>query len=103
MPQNKSFLFPSTEQKISQYAQALAHPARLEIIDLLGRYEFLMHKEIIEFIPLSANSVSQHLKTLCNAQILIKDTFAGAVGYRVNDVGWQSAKSSLKTYFSKVG
>lgn len=103
MPQNKSFLFPPTEQKISQYAKALAHPARLEIIDLLKRFDFLMHKEIIEFIPLSANSVSQHLKTLCHAQILIKDTFAGVVGYRINDVGWQSAKNSLRTYFSNVG
>lgn len=103
MPQNKSFLFENRDQETSKYAQALCHPARLQIIELLQQYDFLMHKELDDMLPLSASSISQHIRYLNNVKIIIKDEFAGVVGYRLNHIGWRTAKLNIVNYFSRVG
>jgi predicted transcriptional regulator len=103
MPQNKSFLFARHDQEISTYAQALCHPARLKIIELLKEQDFLSHQEFHEKLPLSTGSISQHLAYLYHLKIINKDELAGVVGYRLNWIGWQNVKSSINTYFARVG
>lgn len=103
MPQNKRFLFSFSNQETSRYAQALCHPARLQIIELLQQHEFLIHKELTEKLPLASSTISQHLQFLAHARIVIRDEFAGVVGYRLNRIGWQDAKHCIAAYFSRVG
>jgi len=103
MPQNKRFLFNNNFQQTAAYAQALCHPARLSIIEELKKYDFLTHKDICQLLPLSTGSISQHLSCLLSTKIVIQDELADTVGYRLNHIGWQTAKSTIGSYFSLVG
>lgn len=49
---------------ISDFAKVLSHPARLEIIQILADKKSCICGEIVEVMPLSQSTVSQHLKEL---------------------------------------
>ena len=50
--------------------KALAHPARLRIIDLLAARGTCICGDIVEVLPLAQATVSQHLKVLKDAGLL---------------------------------
>ena len=52
------------EEQIAQFAKALAHPARIAIIGLLIKKQSCICGDIVDELPLSQSTVSQHLKEL---------------------------------------
>jgi ArsR family transcriptional regulator len=50
--------------QIAEFAKALSHPARIEILQILADKETCICGEIVEVMPLSQSTVSQHLKEL---------------------------------------
>ena len=50
--------------------KALSHPARLQILQTLARRGTCICGEIVDLIPLSQATVSQHLKVLKNAGLI---------------------------------
>ena len=62
--------FTIRENKIALYAKALAHPARIAIIHLLLKKQSCYCGDIVEELPLSQSTVSQHLKELKNAGLI---------------------------------
>ncbi len=55
---------------------ALAHPARLRILEILARRGTCICGEIVEVVPLAQSTVSQHLKVLKEAG-LVRGTIDG--------------------------
>ena len=59
----------NTERKLTDFeslaiaCKALSHPARLEILHTLARRGACICGEIVDVMPLSQATVSQHLKT----------------------------------------
>ncbi len=87
--------FTIRENKIAQFAKALAHPARIAIIQLLLKKQTCYCGDIVEELPLSQSTVSQHLKELKIAG-LIKGTIEGAkICYCIDEIAWQQAKQYL--------
>ena len=70
MAQNKSDLFESAHIELSNVAKALSHPARLEILKVLAQKNACICGEIVEVLPLSQSTVSQHLKALKAAGLI---------------------------------
>lgn len=103
MPQNKRILFAPKRLRIALKAQALCHPARLEVIELLQNYDFLLCGEIADYLPLEQSTVSYHLSVLIQADIIVRDELAGVIGYRLNTIGWRQAKEQLQQFFAEVG
>jgi len=103
MPQNKRQLFKKNRQLVSEKAQALCHPARLDIIKLLKKHGFMLCGEIADHIPLFQATVSQHLDMLLKTEIISREIDYGAVGYRLDEKGWKSAKNHLKQFFAEIG
>ena len=103
MPQNKRQLFDSKRQLTSTMAQALCHPARLDIIDLLNKHGFMLCGEITDQLPLVQATVSQHLVILMGANIIIREVNFEVVGYQLNTEGWNEAKNHIKRFFAEVG
>lgn len=61
----------TTEQiEMARLFKALAHPARLAIIENVLRHESLSGKDLQFYIPLSQSTISQHLKELFVAGII---------------------------------
>ncbi|MEZ4987739.1 MAG: metalloregulator ArsR/SmtB family transcription factor [Saprospiraceae bacterium] len=67
---NKSTAFPERVQAIAKIAKALGHPARIAIIEVLLQRQQCICGEIVEVMPLSQATVSQHLKALKEAGII---------------------------------
>jgi ArsR family transcriptional regulator, arsenate/arsenite/antimonite-responsive transcriptional repressor len=62
--------FTQKEQDLAAFAKALSHPARIAILKLLAQKNECICGEIVEVLPLSQSTVSQHLKELKNAGLI---------------------------------
>ena len=57
-------------EKLAGIFKALAHPVRLKIIEHLKKVNCCICGEIVEILPLSQSTVSQHLKQLKQAGLV---------------------------------
>jgi ArsR family transcriptional regulator, arsenate/arsenite/antimonite-responsive transcriptional repressor len=72
-------------------AKAISHPARISILKILAKKENCNCNDLVELLPLSQSTVSQHLKELKNCG-LVNGTVKGTSSiYSLN-------KSSLKEF-----
>lgn len=98
MGASKTDEFNDRQNRLAGYAKALAHPARVAIIEYLAKSNACMCGDIVEVLPLSQSTVSQHLRELKNAG-LIKGTIDGtSVCYCLNEKGWEEMNSMLGSF-----
>jgi DNA-binding transcriptional ArsR family regulator len=71
MAENKSELFNDRRQRLSSYAEAMSHPAKVAILELLAQEGALSCGEITEQLPLAQPTVSQHLKKLKESGLIL--------------------------------
>lgn len=76
MPISSTSSFSDADRRLAQRLQALAHPARLEIVRLLAERDECVCGEIVDDLPLAQSTVSQHLKALKGAG-LVRGTVDG--------------------------
>ncbi len=57
--------------RFAQLAKALAHPARVAIVRLLLRLDCCVCGQIVDKLPLAQSTVSQHLKHLKEAGLVV--------------------------------
>ncbi len=99
MGATKAHEFSVKDNKLSKYAKALAHPARVAILKFLAAKATCQCGDIVEELPLSQSTVSQHLKELKLAG-LIKGEIEGAkVCYCIDEKEWNAAKTSINQLF----
>lgn len=99
MGATKAKEFSKKDNKLAKYAKALAHPARIAILKLLAAKATCMCGDIVDELPLSQSTVSQHLKELKEAG-LIKGEIEGAkVCYCIDEKEWKSAQAALNLLF----
>ncbi len=99
MGATKSSEFTAKENRVANYAKALAHPARVAILKLLANRQTCMCGDIVEVLPLSQSTVSQHLKELKDAG-LIKGEIEGAkVCYCIDYKEWKAAQLWINQLF----
>ncbi|GAB2960500.1 metalloregulator ArsR/SmtB family transcription factor [Hymenobacter coalescens] len=60
----KTSAFTEEQQQLARVAKALAHPARVAIIQLLASKKTCISGDIAAELPLSRTTVSQHLQEL---------------------------------------
>jgi DNA-binding transcriptional ArsR family regulator len=96
----KSEEFTIKQNKIAKYTKALAHPARIAILELLTKKQSCICGDIVDDLPLSQSTVSQHLKEL-KAAGLIKGEIDGVkVCYCIDEKEWENAKTYLTSFFA---
>ena len=87
----KSYEFTSKENKQAKYAKALGHHARIAIIKLLISKQTCICRDIVEELPLSQSTVSQHLKELKDAGLIRGQIEGSKVCYCIDDKEWKAA------------
>ena len=92
--------FTIKDNKIAIYAKALAHPARVAILQLLLKKQACICGDIVDEIPLSQSTVSQHLKELKEAGLIKGDIEGKKVCYCINEEEWAIAKNYMTTFFA---
>ena len=99
MGATKSFEFTAKDNRLAKYAKALAHPARIAILQLLTKKQTCICGDIVDEIPLSQSTVSQHLKELKDAALIKGDIEGAKVCYCIDEKEWKAAKESLNKLF----
>jgi len=91
--------FSVKDNRVSRYAKALSHPARIAILNLLIKKQACICGDIVEELPLSQSTVSQHLKEL-KASGLIKGEIDGPkTCYCIDESAWLEAKKCFGILF----
>lgn len=96
---SKTEEFTIKDNKIAAYAKALAHPARVAILQTLIKQQNCMCGDIVEMLPLSQSTVSQHLKELKACGLIKGDIDGAKVCYCIDEKEWNNAKNYLLNLF----
>ncbi len=99
MGATKSYEFSVKDNKIAKIAKALAHPARIAILNLLAKRSACICGDIVDEIPLSQSTVSQHLKELKAAGLITGEIEGAKVCYCIDTKEWKAAQSMLNQMF----
>lgn len=95
----KTQVFTGRQNRIADLAKALAHPARIAIIQHLLKEKSCVCGDLVEVLPLAQATVSQHLKELKNIGILHGEINPPRVCYCINETVWQEAKAIFGEIF----
>lgn len=96
---SKTEEFTIKDNKISGYAKALAHPARIAILRLLIKKQACICGDIVDELPLSQSTISQHLKELKEAGLIKGDIDGKKICYCIDENAWHTAKETLIHFF----
>jgi len=99
MGATKAEEFSVKDNRIAKYAKALSHPARVAILKLLIQKQSCICGDIVEELPLSQSTVSQHLKELKEAGLIKGDIEGAKVCYCIDEKEWNTAKNLLNEIF----
>ena len=100
--QSKKNLFDENDIILADYAKALSHPARIKILDYLISLNICSCGEIVDRLPLSQATVSQHLKELKRVGLIKGEIEGPKVCYCLNDQAIKNAKSLFESFFNLV-
>ena len=67
---SKAILFSVEQNRLATLARVFAHPARIAIIEYLFKNQTCVVNTLLDELPLSQSTISQHLKEMKNAGII---------------------------------
>lgn len=91
------------QKKIARIAKALGHPTRVAIMYFLAHQEQCCFGAIHEIFNLSKPTVSQHLKELKEAGLIIGEIEYPKVKYSINQEAWLESKKLFAEFFDLCG
>ncbi|GHB88103.1 ArsR/SmtB family transcription factor [Persicitalea jodogahamensis] len=97
----KTSEFTAQENRIAELAKAFAHPARVAILQLLAERKACVCGDLVDELPLSQATVSQHLKELKRIGIIKGEIDPPRVCYCINESVWEEAQDAFTSIFSK--
>ncbi|HEU5365803.1 MAG TPA: metalloregulator ArsR/SmtB family transcription factor, partial [Hanamia sp.] len=95
MGATKSEEFTLKDNRIANCAKALAHPARIAVLKLLIQKQACICGDIVDELPLSQSTVSQHLKELKQSGLIKGDIEGARVCYCIDEKEWKIAKETI--------
>ena len=102
MGATKTELFTAKQNDLANMAKAIAHPARIAILQYLVKANACVCGSLVEELGLAQATISQHLKELKNAG-LIQGTIDGtSICYCINPKVWNECKQVFSAFFAEV-
>lgn len=98
MGASKTEAYSIKELTLAKYAKALSHPARVAILNVLLKKQSCICGDIVEELPLSQSTVSQHLKELKEAGLIKGDIDGVSVCYCIDEKEWKKASNLLNGF-----
>ena len=72
---------PKADEELAEFAKAIGHPARVQILRILVRKSGCVCGDIVDELPLAQSTVSQHLKVLKECGLIRGDVDGPRVCY----------------------
>ena len=89
---------PADSPGMAVVFSALSNPARIDILRHISLHRNCGCKEITEVLPLAQSTVSQHLKVLIEAGIVVVETVPPRSQYHVNEVLLKSMADATSSF-----
>ncbi len=99
MAYSKADKFSEDEIELAKLAKALSHPARIAILKFLATKNVCICGDIVDELPLSQSTTSQHLKELKTAGLIKGDIDGPRVCYCLNPVVIAKARQNFDLLF----
>ena len=103
MAYSKADKFSDDEIELAKLAKALGHPARIAIIKFLASKNVCICGDIVDELPLSQSTTSQHLKELKEAGLVKGDIDGPRVCYCLNPEVIEKARQNFDLLFENSG
>ena len=99
MGTTKTEIFTEEQNRLAVMLKALAHPARIAILQHLIKANACICGDLVDELGLAQPTISQHLKELKNAG-LIQGTIEGvSVCYCIEPKAWARLQKDLGNFF----
>lgn len=99
----KTDLFTAQQNEIAKLTKALAHPARIAILQHLLKANACINSDLVKELGLAQATISQHLRELKEIG-LIQGTIEGAsMNYCINHQEWKKAQVLINNVFDSFG
>jgi ArsR family transcriptional regulator len=102
MALTKAKLFNEKQVKAAEFAKALAHPARIAILEILARRANCICGDITDELPLAQSTVSQHLKALKSAGIIKGEIDGVRTCYCLDEENLGELRTVMETLFTDL-
>lgn len=94
--------YSEEQEQLARFSKALAHPARIAILEFLTLQETCFFGEIHEVLPIAKATVSQHLTELKSAGLIQGEIIPPKVKYCINRANWALAKELFDDLLAKA-
>jgi ArsR family transcriptional regulator len=94
--------FSTDELLLADAAKAMAHPARIKILKILSEYNACFCGEIVDLLPLSQATVSQHLKELKRVGLIKGEIEGPKTCYCINEKLLERLTKQLTKFLNNV-
>ncbi len=91
--------FNAQQNRVASFAKAFAHPARVAILEYIIRQNSCICNDLVEELPLSQSTISQHLKELKFIGLIKGEIDGPRICYCIDEVRWEEAKGLLEKFF----
>ena len=91
--------FTQAQNQLANVAKALGHPARVAILEHLLKLDRCICGDLVEELPLSQATVSQHLKALKEAGLIKGNIEGTSVCYCIDAENWYQSREILNHMF----
>jgi DNA-binding transcriptional ArsR family regulator len=91
--------FTKAQNDLAMLTKALGHPARVAILQFLIKTKSCVCGDIVNELPLSQSTVSQHLSELKKAGLIKGDIDGPSVCYCIDEKAWNRAKKVIGELF----
>lgn len=102
MGRSKTTAFSREQNRLADLAKALAHPARIAILEFLASRNVCICGDIVEELPLSQATVSQHLAELKRSGLIKGDIDGPRVCYCLDPKTVDEARALLGRFLTDV-
>jgi predicted transcriptional regulator len=94
----KTEIFTAEQNQLAQVLKAMAHPARIAILQSIIKANACICGDLVEELGLAQATISQHLKELKNAG-LIQGTIEGvSICYCIHPENWKLIQHQLGAF-----
>lgn len=90
--------YTQKQELIAKFSNALGHPVRVAILELLSKQSCCFHGDMAEELPIANSTLSQHLKVLKEAGLIQGEITPPKTKYCINKENWQLAKGLLISF-----
>ena len=88
--------FGKRKQHLAMFAKAISHPARIAILKMLAKKNGCNCSTLVEQLPLSQSTVSQHLSALKNSGLIVGSSLGTSIIYSLNKINLKEFDNEFK-------